>query len=113
MSSLFSLLKVMMLMAPRDPQLLCYILGQVAEAVLAMEKHAMEERLFSQRLPEPFREKMFQEFGTWIVHTKLFCKAFPSMSYKSIAAYHAKVTQPCLSTRDTAWMNYFVVEDNV
>ncbi|KAJ3590169.1 hypothetical protein NHX12_008123 [Muraenolepis orangiensis] len=30
----------------------------------------------SERLLEPFREKMFQEFWTWIGHTKLFCEAF-------------------------------------
>ncbi|KAJ3586295.1 hypothetical protein NHX12_012695 [Muraenolepis orangiensis] len=80
-----------------------------------MEEMVMEERLFSQKLPEPFREDMFHEFGTWIGHTKLFCKAFSPMSDQSITAYRTIVTQPCLSTGDTAWKEgeYFAVENNV
>ncbi|KAJ3611994.1 hypothetical protein NHX12_020273 [Muraenolepis orangiensis] len=37
----------------------------------------------------------------------------PPMSDES--AYHTQVTKPCVSTRDTVWMNgkHFVVEDDV
>ncbi|KAJ3590760.1 hypothetical protein NHX12_008709 [Muraenolepis orangiensis] len=64
------------------------------QQVTTLEEMVMEERLFSQKLPEPLRPKMFQEFGTWIGHTKLFCKAFPPMYDESIVAYGTIVTRP-------------------
>ena len=71
----------------------------------------METRLFRQRLPETGRDPIFQEFGTWIRHTKIYHKALPEMSDDVIADYRHTVIQRCSSY--TTWVNgkYFVGDD--
>ena len=71
----------------------------------------MEMRLFRQTLPETGRDPIFQEFGTWIRHTKIYRKALPEMSDDVIADYLHMVIQRCSSY--TTWVNskYFVGDD--
>ena len=76
-----------------------------------VDEDLMETRLFRQTLPETGRDPIFQEFGTWIRHTKIYRKALPEMSDDVIADYLHMVIQRCSSY--TTWVNskYFVGDD--
>ncbi|CAL8346368.1 unnamed protein product [Lota lota] len=81
----------------QGPNMLYSILWEVVEALLAQYhsvspeetsiptqaprvEQEMEERLLSQTLPEQVREQLYLRFGKWVQHSKLLCRALPSMS---------------------------------
>lgn len=100
----------------KDPVLLNFIPHHVVNAVLTKAEFTdetaaptlasdEESRLFSQFLPDSVKQEMFEQYGSWIRCTKVFSKAFLSVTDEIILEYQQGITKPCLSTGDVVWVN--------